>query len=179
MIGWLILWVVIVCAAVAAAILKSRMQTRVGRVGNEVGPFYTRRLLSQPEQVLFFRLTKALPNHVILTRVQLSRLLKVKEGKGFQAWQGRVEPLSADFVVCQRDFSVVAVIEIEDGYRKSQERQSIEAKKNKAFQDAGIRLLRWQLSELPDDEGIKASFPSRHVLTSAASQGMRELSRGL
>jgi hypothetical protein len=176
MIGWLILWVLVVGAAVAAAVLRSRMQSRVV---DDVWPFYARRLLSQPEQVLYFRLTKALPNHVILTQVQLSRLLKVKEGKGFQAWQWRIEPMSADFVVCQRDFSVVAVIELADGYLSSRERQSIDAKKNKAFQEAGIRLLRWHASELPDDEGIRASFPSRGVRPTVASQGMHELSRGV
>jgi hypothetical protein len=46
-------------------------------------PFYVKRLLSQPEQVLYHRLVKALPNHIVLAQVQLSRVIGVKKGFRF------------------------------------------------------------------------------------------------
>lgn len=36
-------------------------------------PFYAKRPLTQPEQVLYWRLLKALPHHVVLAQVQCSR----------------------------------------------------------------------------------------------------------
>jgi hypothetical protein len=45
-----------------------------------VWPFYVKRLLTQPEEVLYHRLVKSLPNHVVLAQVQMSRVLGVKEG---------------------------------------------------------------------------------------------------
>jgi hypothetical protein len=38
-------------------------------------PFYLKRVLTQPEQVLYHRLVKALPNHIVLAQVQVSRVL--------------------------------------------------------------------------------------------------------
>ena len=43
----------------------------------EIWPFYAKKPLSQPEQVLYFRLIQAFPEHIILAQVQLSQLLGV------------------------------------------------------------------------------------------------------
>ena len=68
--------------------------------GDALWPFYAKKVLSPPEQVLYFRLVQALPNHVVLAQVQLSRLLGVKKGHNYQAWFNRINRMSADFVVC-------------------------------------------------------------------------------
>jgi hypothetical protein len=46
-------------------------------------PFQARKPLPAVEQVLWFRLTEALPDHIVLAQVQLSRLLSVKKGHNF------------------------------------------------------------------------------------------------
>ena len=43
---------------------------------NEIWPFYAKRPLSTPEQVLYFRLVEALPEHIILAQVQTITLLR-------------------------------------------------------------------------------------------------------
>jgi hypothetical protein len=53
-------------------------------------PFYLKRILTQPEQVLYHRLVKALPNHIVLAQVQVSRVLGVKRGSRFHEWNNRV-----------------------------------------------------------------------------------------
>jgi len=89
-----LLLIVIVAAIVVFAVLKAKAQG--GGVGDEAWPFYAKKPLSQPEQILYFRLIQALPEHIILAQVQLSRLLGVKKGNNYQAWSNRVNRMSAD-----------------------------------------------------------------------------------
>ena len=83
----ILLLVIVVVVGVVLAILKAKVQ---GGAGNEVWPFYAKKPLSQPEQILYFRLVQALPEHIILAQVQLSRLLGVKKGSNYQAWSNRI-----------------------------------------------------------------------------------------
>ena len=106
-----LLLVVVVAVVVFLAFLKAKGQ---GGIGDQAWPFYAKKPLSQPEQVLYFRLVQALPEHIILAQVQLSRLLGVKKGNNYQSWFNRINRMSADFVVCNKDSSIVAVIELDD-----------------------------------------------------------------
>lgn len=62
------------------------------------------------QKVLYFRLIQALPEHIMLAQVQLSRLLGVKKGNNYQAWSNRINCMSADFVVCNKDLSVLLLV---------------------------------------------------------------------
>lgn len=117
-------------------------------------PFFPKRPLTDAEQTLYHRLVKALPDHIILAQVQLVQLLGVRKGYNFQEWNNRISNLSADFVVCDKDATVIAVIELDDGNRDRGNRQADDLSKNKALSAANIRLLRWQGWHLPDEEEI-------------------------
>ncbi len=93
------------------ALAKSKSQEADG---DALWPFYAKKPLTQTEQILYFRLVQALPEHIVLAQVQLSQLLGVKKGENFQAWNNRINRMSADFVVCNKDSSIVAVIELDD-----------------------------------------------------------------
>lgn len=118
-------------------------------------PFYPRKPLSQPEQILYFRLTNALPDHVVLAQVQLSRFLGVKKGNNYHSWLNRINRMSADFVVCRKDLSILAVIELDDSSHESEGRQSADAKKDKAIRSAGLALHRWHVKNIPSEGEIK------------------------
>lgn len=135
----------------------------------EPWPFYAKRPLSQPEQVLYYRLVKILPDHMVLAQVSLSRLLGVKAGHNAQAWFNRINRMSADFVVCRKDSSVVAVIELDDSSHVREERQVADRKKGTALQSAGIRLLRWNVKALPDEETIKSQLLCQEVSAQSGS----------
>ena len=141
------------------------------RVTDDAWPFYAKRPLSSPEHVLYFRLVKALPEHIVLAQVHLSRLLGVKKGNNFHAWYNRINRMSADFVVCNKDSSVVAVIELDDASHEREDRRTADAKKDKAFASADIRVVRWQAKTLPDETTIKATFGMRP--NGAPEKGMR------
>jgi len=124
-------------------------------------PFYAKRPLSQPEQVLYHRLVSCLPEHIILAQVQVSRILGVKKGFNFHQWNNRINRLSYDFVVCTKDATVVAVIELDDKSHDSMSRSETDKKKDKATASAGIRLIRWHVKALPDSTVIQAAFAGK------------------
>jgi very-short-patch-repair endonuclease len=123
-----------------------------------IWPFYPRKPLSPPEQILYFRLIKALPEHIVLAQVQLSRFLAVKKGNNFQSWLNRINRMSADFVICNKDASVLAVIELDDATHNSKTRQQADNKKDKAISSAGLRIIRWNVKSLPDEQTIRNSL---------------------
>ena len=150
-----LLLVVVVAVVIFLAFLKAKGQ---GGIGDQAWPFYAKKPLSQPEQILYFRLVQALPEHIILAQVQLSRLLGVKKGNNYQAWFNRINRMSADFVVCNKDSSIVAVIELDDATHQKEDRQAADAKKDKALASANVRVIRWQAKAIPDVANIKSTF---------------------
>ncbi|NOT67248.1 MAG: DUF2726 domain-containing protein [Methylophilaceae bacterium] len=150
-----LLLVLVVVVIAALAFLKAKSQ---GSSGSEVWPFYAKKPLSQPEQILYFRLIEALPEHIILAQVQLSRFLGVKKGHNYQSWSNRINRMSADFIVCNKDSSIVAVIELDDATHQKPDRQAADAKKDKALDAAEIKIIRWQAKPMPDVSAIKAAL---------------------
>ena len=140
-------------------VIIGRLWASQGR-GTEDGPWplYPKKPLSNPEQVLYHRLVEALPDHIVLAQVQLSRFLGVKKGNNFRAWLNRINRMSADYVICTKDASVVAVIELDDATHDRPDRQSSDSKKEKAIGSAGLRLVRWNVKSIPDVSRIRVEI---------------------
>ena len=68
-------------AVAATLVLVIKKAAGQGGADDQVWPLYAKKPLSQPEQILYFRLVSALPERIILAQVQLSRLLGVKKGQ--------------------------------------------------------------------------------------------------
>lgn len=152
------LLLVLVVVIAVLAFFKAKSQT--ASVGNEIWPFYAKKPLSQLEQILYFRLIEALPEHIILAQVQLSRFLGVKKGHNYQSWSNRINRMSADFVVCNKDSSIVAVIELDDATHQKMDRQAADVKKDKVLGAAEIKIIRWQAKAMPDVSAIKTALLS-------------------
>ena len=125
-------------------------------------PFYAKKPLSQPEQVLYHRLVAALPECMVLAQVQLSRVLGVKKGFNFREWNNRIDRMSLDFLVCLKDSTVVAAVELDDKSHARPDRVAADAKKDKALAAAGIALVRWNVGALPDESAIRLAFAGEH-----------------
>ncbi len=119
-------------------------------------PFYSKKPLTQPEQVLYWRLVKALPDHLVLAQVQVSRVLGVRRGFNFHDWNNRINRLSYDFVICKKDGSVVAAIELDDKTHEPAMRAERDAKKQRATEAAGVILVRWSVAKLPDETAMRS-----------------------
>lgn len=59
-----------------------------------------------------------------------------------------VHGLSLNFLVCLKDSTVVAAIELDDKTHEKTSRVEADAKKEKALSAAGIKLARWNVSAL-------------------------------
>ena len=155
-------FVVFILLAIAIAVLLylKKRGFLEGGDGSGPWPFYVRKPLTQPEQVLYYRLVKALPEHIILAQVQVSRVLGVKKGSNFNEWNNRINRLSYDFVVCSKDSTVLTAIELDDRSHESSRRTATDDKKNKATTDAGLRLIRWNVKALPDESAIQQALRS-------------------
>jgi uncharacterized protein DUF2726 len=159
---FLLLIVVLVFAALR--ILKNR---GVSAEAEGPWPYYARRPLSQPEQVLYHRLVNALPGHIVLAPPQVSRILGVKKGANFRVWNNRINRMSYDFVVCAKDATVLAAIELDDKSHERSSRVEADQKKDRATAAAGLRLIRWHVKSLPDESAIQTEFAKVQVNATA------------
>lgn len=126
-------------------------------------PYFAKRPLSTPEQILYHRLINALPDHFILAQVQVSRVLGVKRGFDFNRWNNRINRLSYDFVVCSLDSTVLAAIELDNSSQARPSSVEVDQRKAKATAAAGIALIRWHVRSLPLELEIQAAIPKRDV----------------
>jgi very-short-patch-repair endonuclease len=158
---FLLLLLVVVLASVGAAVFLARLKSRAVE---EPWPFMVRKPMSVPEQVLYFRLLDVLPEHIVLAQVQLSRFLGVKRGNSVRAWLNRINRLSVDFLILKKDATVVAAIELDDKTHERRDRRAADSRKDRALADAGVKLVRWNVADMPSSERIRAD------LTGPASQ---------
>ncbi len=170
----LFLLLLLVVVVVVLAALKKR-STDAG--GKGPWPLYVKKPLSQPEQVLYHRLVRALPEHIVLAQVQVSRVLGVKKGFPFMEWNNRINRMSYDFVVCAKDSSVLAAIELDDKTHEGDNRSQADAKKNKASADAGLRVVRWNVRSMPDEATIQREFASGNQIAASPREAGPAASR--
>ena len=155
---FIVLPLLLLTSIVALLVAKRLGLLKVG--GNSQWPFYVKKPLTQPEQILYHRLVRALPEHIVLAQVQVSRILGVKKGSNFHEWNNRINRLSYDFVICGKDSTVIAAIELDDKSHESKSRSDTDDKKNRATADAGLKLIRWNVREIPNEETIRSAFTS-------------------
>ena len=136
-------------------VLKRRASSGTGEAP---WPFYAKKPLSQPEQMLYHRLVAAMPECIVLAQVQLSQVVGVKKGFNFHEWNNRINRMSLDFLVCLKDSTIVAAIELDDKTHEKASRIEADAKKEKALSVAGIALVRWNVSALPDKNAIRQAL---------------------
>ena len=148
---FIIIPLLLIIIAVALVLAKKK------KAGSQsVWPFYKKKkILSDVEQVLYFRLVKALPDNIILAQVQVSRVLGVKKGFNFNEWNNRINRLSYDFVICRKDGFPLAAIELDDSTHNDKSRKDTDQKKDKATKDAELNIIRWDVKALPTDSEIR------------------------
>lgn len=126
-------------------------------------PLYPKKPISEAEQIFFYRLQKALPDNLILAQVQLSRFIGVKKGFDFHEWNNRINRMSIDFLVCRKDATIMAAIELDDSSHEKPESQKRDEKKNRVMKDAGIRLIRCHVRQMPDEVTIRNLIDNTHT----------------
>jgi hypothetical protein len=106
--------------------------------------------LTAREQVMYNRLVQTLPDLVVLPQVSFGALLTARTRAARSSFSRKI----ADFVVCDRSFKVVAVIELGDKSNKGKSQRDSE--RHALLLDAGYRVL--QYPRVPDVGRVEADF---------------------
>ncbi|MHA4871597.1 DUF2726 domain-containing protein [Duganella sp. PWIR1] len=109
-----------------------------------------RRPLSPFEEKMFLTLTSALPECTVLAQVSLQALLETES----MSDRNRFNRKYADFVICSKLLTPIAVIELDDA---SHNRKTAEdADRDAMLQNAGYQTLRYR--QIPTAEQLQADI---------------------
>jgi Protein of unknown function (DUF2726) len=145
-------------AVLSIALFASMAIRAVSRQRHEEGawPFTAQQPLSQVEQDFYFRLVQTLPDQIVLAQVPLSRFLRIRKGQPWREWRDRIGEKTIDYLICDRDFAIVAAVALDDRPHDGARRLEADITKNRALAAARIPLVRWRAIALPDAATIRA-----------------------
>lgn len=155
--SWIV-FILIILGAVGIAFSsggKGRRKRKFKYDPNDKWPFVKKEILTNAEKEAFEKLRNALPDHYIFSQVQLSQIMKVKPGHDFQKWFNRINRMSVDFLVLDKELKIVSAIEIDDATHRDPKRMEADDKKSKALKAAEINLVRWPARKIPKPEAVQ------------------------
>jgi very-short-patch-repair endonuclease len=161
------MWIVLLTATLAGLWLLREYANNIPRE-NSHWPVFARAPLTMREQFLYHRLSVMYPEHIILAQVALSQIIDVSPGtSNRQAIRGKFKQLVADFVLCRSDFSIVAVIELDDPSHAQPHRQDADARKKKAVESAGLTFVRIPAGPIPSETDLRRVIQPAVTVTQA------------
>lgn len=139
--------------AIAAVILAALVLAVIakGTKGQAGGERPRRKMpLTDREQAMFNRLTQSLPDSVVMPQVAFSALLTARARQTRNTFDRKV----ADFVICDRAFQVLAIVELDDKSHAGKEAR--DARRDQILSDSGYRVIRYP--NVPDIDRVRADL---------------------
>lgn len=146
-IALLLLLAFIVIAIAIQLIAKSKGLGKAAK-----GEFVKRAVATTNEQGMFWRLVECFPQpeYVVLTQVSFGALLNARNGASRYSFSQK----RADFVLLDKSFKVLAVIELDDNSHKG--REDNDMKRDAMLTQAGYKVVRY--TRTPDKEKLLADL---------------------
>jgi len=113
--------------------------------------FYPRRVITSFESKMYARLISAFPQHHILAQVAFSALITNHQYKIRNLFNRKV----TDFVILDKDFNVVVIVELDDPSHIGKEKQ--DAERDAMLEEAGYRVIRY--TSIPSISTLKNDIP--------------------
>jgi len=127
-----------------------------------LNPYSSKKPLSQTEAKFYRVLIEALPECLILPQVQLSSFIEVDgsiaRGANFYKYFNPIAQQSVDYLICLKDFTIVAAVELDDKSHLSAKAIERDNKKDRSLAAASIKLIRWHAESMPSIEEVRATF---------------------
>lgn len=148
--------VLLVLAVVAVFVMNKKNRATsdedAGGTREKKGSFAAREVVTANEQGMFWRLAEVfpMPEYIVLTQVSFGALLNAKGGASRYSFAQK----RADFVLTNRGFRVIAVIELDDASHKGKE--AADAERDAMLTEAGYRVLRY--NRTPDRARLLADL---------------------
>lgn len=143
------IWIIILIVIVAIVVLTLG-NTKQEKKGSTRNPITGKRILTMNEQPTFMKLREALPEHIVLAQVSFSAFMTAKGYPTRNLFNRKI----ADFVVLDKKFNIVAIVELDDSSHKGKEDQ--DAERDALIAEAGHRVIRYKRT--PDFEQVKKDF---------------------
>lgn len=105
--------------------------------------------LTKNEQSMYFRLIESFPDLIVLAQVSFSALMSSTS----TASRNKFDRKTADFVLCTKSFSVVAVIELDDASHSGRAKE--DSDRDALLTGVGYRVLRFK--KTPDMIALQAA----------------------
>lgn len=137
-------------AVAAIAVLAALIKGAKGKQGNQEQPPRAKKLMTEREQAMYSRLVQTFPDCVTLSQVSLGALLTART----QGARNRFDRKIADFVLCDRSFGVIAVIELDDSSHAGKASQ--DKARDEMLAGAGYRTARFK--NVPDVAELKQTI---------------------
>lgn len=129
-------------------------------------------LLTENEREFFGRICRALPEHYVFPQVAMSALIES------DAWSKksrmsdflRISQKRVDFGIFTRDLKIVAVIELDDRTHNTKK----DRQRDGYLTSAGIRTIRFQSKQKPDEKAIANAIANVKVTPAPAVPASEE-----
>ena len=120
------------------------------------------RVMTLGERQAFEILRRALPGHVILSQVPLSRFISVPTRNPYQQWLTRAGRLAVDVLVCDFSSRAIAAIEVRTA-EESQRSAKRHRRLVEVLRAAGVTVYEWNEDELPSIAEARELFAARGI----------------
>lgn len=137
---------VIIILAILSALKKGESKGGNGKRN----PIKGQRIITMNEQPTFMKLREALPEHIILAQVAFSAFMTAQGYATRNLFNRKV----ADFVVLDKSFNIVAIVELDDSSHKGKEK--FDAERDALIREAGFKVIRYKRT--PELAQIHADF---------------------
>lgn len=167
----ILLLIVLIVAGVVGSLFWIKKQARIKQELNDAAlkgvdpdpsdeswPFDARVVMSDLQRTMYARMCQALPDYTVLAQVRLTRIVRVRREDRRAFWQNRIAQENADFVVCDAESNVVAVIELDERPAQDAKKSSLDGPMERALRAAGLPFLRWSAAELPDESTVQSAI---------------------
>jgi hypothetical protein len=132
------------------------------------------RVLTQRERQAYDTLRRALPSHLILAQVPLSRFISVPTRHSYGEWMNRAGRHSVDLLVCDEHSRVIAAIDIRPPEESPRAKKRHERLAN-VLQTAGVAVHVWDEGTLPSVAQARESLGIAPPEATAVDAAGREL----
>lgn len=120
--------------------------------------FHSKKPLNLLETKLYHQLIQTLPDFVVLPRVQFYHFVGMRENSDYQVWFDNIRQTKADFIVCNKDLHVLAVIFLENSIYLREEQVFANKEISRLLSSVGIHMVRWPVTKTPSQENIMAEI---------------------
>ena len=125
------------------------------------------RVMTLGERQAYEILRRALPGHVVLAQVPLSRFISVPTRFPYAQWLQRAGRLGVDLLVCDFSSRAVAAVEVrtaDESARSAKRHQRLV----EVLRAAGVTVLEWNEDALPSVAQARESFMPKAAVAVAA-----------